>query len=404
MTTDTTETAQRSAARRPIGIFGSLYELVTLTLAMALVTSFATQAQADTPQVVSDRWVERKVQSQIVQFPVPAAKGTGVGNGGLRRQDQTVTNRRTGVEVQERWERWIDSADRSLRYEVYESRKEAYEAYIYGSPDQAFCSLQAALRTASVGMGNGPMTKALLDRGLSIAAQLNQGSERTDCSRPTNQATLVRKSRAAVLFDWIKMTIDVAENFDPKFYSPYRNLYNRCFPSPEACGGYQSRMPSRYHHFDYREFELGMIELAAKQVRLIQKFTLIGADGQVVPFGSIGSYLNLAMVISNSVVDDLIDNLYAHAYHRAVVELYNVALNLKRGYGHHFDAFNYTHRALANAVQWLDVKIEFPRCDSECSQENGWVTPDSEWVRPKGDQMVPPGMKYRTQDGWVSPR
>ncbi len=351
----------------------------------------------------------RKVSQEWITAAVTG--GTGVGNGSLSRQNYSEPgDRNLALQRHFQMERSVQRVGQSLRHQFRESRNTAFDAYIYQSPDQAFCVLRKAMQDAASSMSNGPMTKILLDRGVNLAAAINSGSDAANCANPTNQATLVRKTRAAVLFDWVELVIDVAEDFDLPYYLPYRNLYHRCNPSPNSCDEYDEQMPPRYRDFDYRQFELQLVKLAARQLNLINNgFSLEGPHGAV-PFGSLNVYINVVENLSAMVTLDLLNNLYRYAYNSATVQLHSLAWYLSQSSPRHqrgMDVFRFAHAELSSVANKLESD-QFIRWDEDHDRTSDWVTPDLDrtWVAPRRPPSKNvPGFFDQNNDGqWVQPR
>ncbi|MGE0763926.1 MAG: hypothetical protein AB7N80_11660 [Bdellovibrionales bacterium] len=363
------------------------------------IPAFAAPRTQAVKNTVSKDWVLAQVKNS----------GTGVGNSNLSRQNLSTPDARGQALANFfNMERYVSRAHDRLRNVVYGDRRAAFESYIHGAPDQAFCTLRAAMLNAFLMLPNGPMTKIVLNRGLELANALNANNphlEPVNCAAPSDQATLIRKTRAGMMFDWIKLAIEVSETFDKKYYLPYRFLYNRCAPNPDHCDDYNHRAPEAYRDFDYREFELESVRLAGKQLSTLQKgFSLQGPYGTV-PFGSLKMVLVAITSLSDSVAADMLNNMYMYAFHKGVVQLHSLACYLRDS--HYSEGgirlFRFAMKELGEATDEFESGT-FNRCDKDCADNNDWVTPDEGWVAPSRPGRTAPGFVDKNDDGdWVAP-
>lgn len=213
---------------------------------------------------------------------------------------------------------WCNFAAVVLKRELAAANKQIY----YNQLDSAFVILQDALTNLSsqieLGDSTGPMTKALIDRGVILAKAIDETLTDTDGEKMGVRAV---KSKIDFLTRYVEFIIETNENLDQSWYIPY--YYH-----------YRHRQPQECKEFNFRELEIRYLKFAAKQLRFAYEnfTTIVYSDGRyrVYSIGPDKTFFKLAELSAAFVAEDLSNNLYADHFIRQIEELKSLSRSLSK--------------------------------------------------------------------------
>lgn len=248
-----------------------------------------------------------------------AAEGTGVGNGGNSARDQYLLKLKNEMSLSMSRGKnpahdvidWCSRVSAALMRE----RQRAMLQYQYNRRAQAEQILIDALVVAGQSLEtnpdqSGPMTKMLIDRTLTYSQALDQALG--------SGAPFALSTKLNFLFGSVDFIVQIAREFDPPYYIPYRYQYNRCHECPPD--------------FDFSAFERQFVAMAARQLSFVTEHlteaALSGHGVNFVPVGDPRAFLTVAELSTSFVAHDLRDNLHAYANACSIRDLESLSQTL----------------------------------------------------------------------------